>query len=170
MILDLFMVIISFRISYMGLLMVTISFRISYMDLSMVIISFERGNTGNQAMLIQFWTEKYWSSSEHGNTANQFILIQFWTWKYWNSSHSDSALIQEGRAAGRPGGRVGWPKSIGKESILGICILKDLDFVYIIEYWLFECFSKKMRAKKIMKFGPILAARSLIWDRFRPEN
>ena len=46
------------------------------------------------------------------------------------------------------GGRVGWLKSIGKESILGICILKNLNIVYIIESWLFYIFTKKTRAEK----------------------
>ena len=51
------------------------------------------------------------------------------------------------RAGGRPAGRVGWLKSIGKESILGICILKNLNIVHIIEYWLWGIFTKKTRAE-----------------------
>ena len=57
----------------------------------------------------------------------------------------------DGRTGGRPGGRVGWLKSIGKESILGICILKKLNIVYIIESWLFG-FLQKRRAPKNDEF------------------
>ena len=48
-----------------------------------------------------------------------------------------------GRVAGRPG-RV--TETFAKESILGICILKKLNIVYIVESWLFDIFAKKARA------------------------
>ena len=160
--LDLLMVIISIRIlSYMDLLMVIISFRISYMDLSMVTISFRHGNTGNQLILIQFWTWRYWNSSHFDSVLNMEILELKPFWFSLNPRRTD------GRAGGRPG-RV--TETFAKESILWICILKNLDIAYIIEYLLFDVFFNKDAGRKIMKFGPILAARSLIWDRFRPEN
>ena len=71
-----------------------------------------------------------WFSLEHGNTGMQAILIQFWS-------------KTDGRAAGRPGRVTG---TFAKESILGICILKNFDIVYILEYLLFDIL-KKTRAK-----------------------
>ena len=53
-----------------------------------------------------------------------------------------------GRAGGRADGRPGRvTETFAKESILGICILKKLNIVYIIEYWLWGIFTKKTRAE-----------------------
>ena len=62
------------------------------------------------------------------------------------------------RAGGRAGGRVGWLKSIGKESILGICILKNW-ILYIYLNPDFLIFLQKKRAPK----------NDEIWRRFRGE-
>ena len=61
---------------------------------------------------------------------------------------SELILWVSGRADGRAGGRVGWVKHLGGKSIFGICILKTLNIVYIIECWLFGILTKKTRAEK----------------------
>ena len=100
-----------------------------------------------------------WFCFEPGYTGKPLFLIQFWTWKYLKTSHFDNLWsMTGGRADGRTGGRVGWLKSIGKESILGICILKNTNMQYIIEGWRWDMFQKRRAPKN-----------DEIWRRFRGE-
>ena len=149
-------------------------------------------------MLIQFWSWKYWKTIQSNNlgTWNRFTLgvcqclnLYFgclnlypcisgvWTYTLlcMNLYFVVSELIlwvpgrTDGRAAGRSGGRVGWLKSIGKESILGTCSWTNR-ILYISLNTEFGVFFKKDARRKMTKIGPKNAPRSLIWDQFRPEN
>ena len=97
---------------------------------------------------LELWI--YWKTIHFDNlgaekyqNTNQFDNL--WTEKYWNTNQFDNLWsMTGGRADGRPG-RV--TETFAKESILGICILKKLKIVYIIESWLFDIFTKKTRAE-----------------------
>ena len=93
--------------------------------------------------------QSFWFSFEPGNTGKPVRMTQNNIILYGNPVRmiQNWPRILYGQY-GPAGGRVGWLKSIGKESILGICILKKLNIVYIIESWLFGIFTKKTRAEK----------------------
>ena len=125
--------------------------RIIFIWFSLGLIACELRNTGTRPILTQFWTEKYWNTThfdslwteKYWNT-NHFDHL--WTEKYWNTNQFDSLwCMTGGRTDGRPGRVTG---TFAKESILGICILKNLNIVYIIESWLLDMFTKKTRAEK----------------------
>ena len=91
----------------------------TYLKKQIILISFELRNTGTRTSSTQFWTETYWNTNQFDNL--------------WSMAN------------GRPG-RV--TETFAKESILGICILKNLNIVYILESRLFDIFTKKARAEK----------------------
>ena len=121
--------------------------------------SLELGTYWKAINFDQFWTEKYWNRNHFDSVLNWEILEHepFWLSFELRNTGTRTSLItcdpwRAGGSDGRPG-RV--TETFAKESILGICILKKLNIVYIIESWLFDIFTKKTRAE----ISRILACR-----------
>ena len=122
-----------------------------------ILISFELRNTGTRTISTQFWTETYGNTNQFDSVLNWEILEHEPVW---------SLVIHDGQP-GRTGS--GDWKAWGKNPFWEYVSRKKLNIIY---HWILTLlyFYKKGARRKMMKFGGGFAARSLIGDRFRPEN
>ena len=84
------------------------------------------------------WIWKYWK---------RIHFYNLWTWEYWKTNQFDNLWSMTGGRVGRAAGSGDW-KAWGKNPFWELAAGKNIDIVYIIEYWLWGIFTKKTRAEK----------------------